>query len=72
MLPAAESLGRSLGSMLSDGASEVRTIDQGEDLCKATGNGYHKNTSGLWVTRRGDAVDGCRATTHPTHKPEVF
>lgn len=41
LLPAAEPLGRSLGGMLSDGAREVRAIDQGEDLRKATGNGYH-------------------------------
>ncbi len=42
MIPTADPLGRSLGGMLPDGASEFRAIDQGEDLRKATGYGYHE------------------------------
>lgn len=47
-LPVAEPLGCLLSGMLPDGAREVRAIDQGQDLRKATGYGYHRGTSGLW------------------------
>jgi hypothetical protein len=42
MIPAAKPLGGSLRGVLPDGASEVCAINQGEDLRKATGDGYHK------------------------------
>ncbi len=41
MLPATEPLRRALSGVLPDGTGEVRAIDQGEDLRKATGDGYH-------------------------------
>ncbi|MBI3806397.1 MAG: hypothetical protein HY281_02620 [Nitrospirae bacterium] len=41
MIPAAESLGRSLSLVMPYGTSEPRAIDQGQDLRKTTGNGYH-------------------------------
>lgn len=42
LLSAAEPLGRSLGGVLLHGTREVRAIDQGEDLRKANGYGYHE------------------------------
>jgi hypothetical protein len=42
MIPAAKSLGGSLGSVMPHGAREVRAIDHGQDLRKTSGNGYHK------------------------------
>ena len=41
MIPAAEPLGRSLSGVLPDGTREVRAIDQGENLRKATGDSDH-------------------------------
>jgi len=58
VVPTPEALGRSLSGMLPDGTSEVRAIDQSKNLRKATGDSYHNSTAGLWVTRRGNAVDG--------------
>ena len=59
LLPTREPFGPMFSLVMPHGASESRTIDQGQDLRKTTGNGYQKNTSGLWVTRRGNAADGC-------------
>ena len=41
VVPAAEPLGRPLSGVLPNGTSKVRAIDQGENLRKATGDGYH-------------------------------
>ena len=41
LLPTREPFGPTLSLVLPHGASESRAIDQGEDLRKTTGNGYH-------------------------------
>jgi hypothetical protein len=72
VLPASKSLGRSFRGMLPNSTREVRTIDESEDLRKATGDGYHTAPPACgWHGAETPWMD-VRWTIHPTHKQEAF